>query len=68
VDKKDINLTVENNLITIEGEKKETKESSDKKRFFRKETWEGSFRRTISLPVAADRDNVKAELKTVCLP
>uniref|UniRef100_A0A7C3E2S6 Hsp20/alpha crystallin family protein n=1 Tax=Gracilinema caldarium TaxID=215591 RepID=A0A7C3E2S6_9SPIR len=63
VDKKDINLTVENNVITIEGEKNETKETKDKKRFFRKETWEGSFRRTISLPVAVDPDKVKAELK-----
>ncbi|WP_304225682.1 Hsp20/alpha crystallin family protein [Gracilinema caldarium] len=63
VDKKDINLTVENNVITIEGEKKETKETKDKKRFYRNETWEGSFRRTISLPVAADTEKVRAELK-----
>lgn len=59
VDKKDIQLSVENHLLTLEGEKKEVK---DKKRFFRKETWTGSFRRTISLPLAADSGKVNAEL------
>ncbi|HOJ99450.1 MAG: Hsp20/alpha crystallin family protein [Treponemataceae bacterium] len=60
IDKKDISLTVENNVLTLEGEKKG---KDEKKRFFRKETWEGSFRRTISLPNAADPEKVKAELK-----
>lgn len=60
VDKKDLDLTVENNLLSVKGEKKETKEA---KRFFRKETWTGAFRRTVSLPAAADPENVRAELK-----
>lgn len=60
VDKKDLELNVENNVISIKGEKKETK---DAKRFFRKETWAGTFRRTISLPMAADPEKVQAELK-----
>jgi len=60
VDKKDLELTVENNLLSVKGEKKETKEA---KRFFRKETWTGAFRRTVSLPVAADPEKVQAELK-----
>ena len=60
VDRKDLELTVENGAITVKGEKKETKED---KRFFRKETWSGNFRRTVPLPQAADVDKVKAELK-----
>lgn len=60
VDKKDIELTVENNLLTLKGTKKE--EASEDKRFFRRETWTGSFRRTISLPQAADSEKVQAEL------
>ncbi len=62
VDRKDISLTVENNVLTLEGEKK-TVADHDKKRFFRRETWSGSFRRTISLPVAADSERVKAEFR-----
>lgn len=60
VQKKDIQLSVENNVLSLEGEKNEIK---DKKRFFRKETWTGSFRRTISLPASADSEKVQAELK-----
>jgi len=59
VDKKDLELTVENNVLTVKGDKKEPKENG---RFFRKETWAGSFRRTVSLPPAADPEKVRAEL------
>lgn len=59
VDKKDLELTVENNVLTVKGDKKEPKESG---RFFRKETWAGSFQRTVSLPQGADPDKVRAEL------
>lgn len=60
VDKKDIELTVENNALTLRGEKKE---KTDARSFFRRETWTGSFRRTIALPQSADPEQVKAELK-----
>ncbi len=59
VDKKDLELTVENNVLTVKGDKKEPKEGG---RIFRKETWAGTFRRTVSLPQAADPDAVRAEL------
>lgn len=62
VERKDIALTVENNVLTVEGEKKASVDH-DKKHFFRRETWSGSFRRTVSLPIAADSENVKAEFK-----
>jgi HSP20 family protein len=60
VAKKDLELTIENNALTLRGEKKE---KSDDRRFFRQETWTGSFRRTVALPQAADPDQVQAELK-----
>lgn len=63
VDKKDLELSVENNVLTIKGEKKTGAEEKKEKRFFRRETWAGSFRRTISLPAAADSSNVNAQLK-----
>jgi len=62
VDRKDISLTVENNVLTLEGEKK-TNVDHDKNRFYRRETWSGSFRRTVSLPIAADSGKVRAEFK-----
>jgi HSP20 family protein len=58
VEKKDLELNVENNVLSIKGEKKEI---IDSKRFFRKESWTGSFRRTISLPFSADPERVQAE-------
>ena len=60
VDKKDVQLTVENGVLSLEGEKKTGQE---KKGFLRKETWAGSFRRTLSLPTSADTEKVRAELK-----
>lgn len=60
VDKKDLELNVEHNVLSLKGEKKETKVG---KGFFRKENWTGTFRRTISLPQAADPEKVQAELK-----
>lgn len=60
VDKKDLELSVENNVLSLKGEKKG---DAAGKGFFRRETWQGSFRRTISLPPAADPERVRAELK-----
>lgn len=63
VERKDLELSVENNLLSLTGEKKEAKEEKEGKSFFRKETWSGKFRRTVALPPAADPEKVKAELK-----
>ncbi len=60
VDKKDLELSVENNVLSLKGERKETR---DARLFFRKESWAGTFRRTVALPQAADPEKVKAELK-----
>ena len=71
VDKKDIKLTVEDDVLTISGETKreeETKESD----YYSCERVYGAFSRSIALPTAADREKVKATLKdgilTVELP
>lgn len=58
-DKKDINIEVDNNMLTIAGEKKEEKEIK-KKNFYHKEQRMGSFYRSVVLPNYADISKPKA--------
>jgi HSP20 family protein len=71
LEEKDIDVSIASNVLTIRGEKKGEKEAKDAK-FFRKETWSGSFQRTLPLPVPVDAAHIQAELKdgilTVVLP
>jgi HSP20 family protein len=58
---KDINVRVENGVLTLAGEKKETKEEADEKRRFHLfERFYGEFRRTFTLPRAVNADKVTA--------
>ena len=71
VDPKDLQVSVEGDVLTIKGEKKyETKEKDAK--YYRNELFEGSFQRTLSLPYGVDADKVDARLKdgvlTIVLP
>jgi HSP20 family protein len=59
LDMKDIDLSIASGVLTIKGEKREEK-VSDKAKVYRKETWEGSFQRTVSLPATVDADKVEA--------
>ena len=58
-DKKDIKINVENNMLTISGEKKEEKEIK-KKNFYQKEQRMGSFYRSVGLPGYSDVSRPKA--------
>jgi HSP20 family protein len=55
----DIDVTLENNLLTIQGERHQTQESSDQQ-FHRVERSYGSFRRTVSLPSTVEADAIEA--------
>lgn len=59
VDPKDVNITLENGLLTISGEREEEK-STGEGRNQRTERFHGSFFRRFSLPDAADAENVSA--------
>lgn len=59
VDEKDLRLEVDNNTMTIRGEKKQEKEEKDKN-YYRQERFYGSFQRVLSLPEDADQDGIKA--------
>lgn len=62
MNKKDINLNVENNTLTISGERKFEKEE-DNKQYHRVESHYGSFTRSFSLPENADYDSIDASYK-----
>lgn len=60
VKKEDIKLTIEDNIITLEGEKKRF-EQSDEKNYLRKERVCGKFKRKFTLPESIDNQKVNAE-------
>ena len=71
VNEKDIDVRVENNLLTISGERKFEKSVSEEN-FLRVERAYGSFSRSFSLPNTLNTDAVAAEYRsgvlTVTLP
>jgi HSP20 family protein len=71
VDKKDLDISIASNVLTIKGEKSAEKESKNRK-YYRRESWTGSFQRSISLPAGVDPEKIGAEMKngvlTVTLP
>ena len=58
----DLEVNVENRVLTLRGERKEKKEEKGKK-YHRVESSYGSFMRSFSLPDDADEDKVAAEYK-----
>jgi HSP20 family protein len=62
VNKKDIEITVENDMLTISGEKKMAKEDTEGD-YHRLERSYGSFYRQMTLPKNADKDAIEADVK-----
>lgn len=62
VKKEDVKVTVENGMLTIQGERKMEKEEKGKK-FHRIERSYGSFVRSFRLPDGVDETKAKAEFK-----
>jgi HSP20 family protein len=62
IKKEDIKLTVQDNVLTISGERKSEKEEKGKK-YHRVERTYGSFMRSFTLPEDADGSKVAAEYK-----
>jgi HSP20 family protein len=62
VDKKDIDISMTDNTVTIKGEtRKEEKE--EKGDYFRRETSHGCYTRTLSLPADVNTDKTNATFK-----
>jgi len=62
VDKKDIDISVTNNTVTIKGTTSH-EEKEEKGDYYRCEMSRGSYSRTLSLPADVDEDKTKAKLK-----
>lgn len=62
IDPKNVKVTIENDILTVEGKDKEEKETKEKD-YYRKEIRSGSFTRSVSLPVHVKGDKASAESK-----
>jgi HSP20 family protein len=63
-EEKDIDISVENNVLTITGKKEEKVEEEDKKKkFYRREFSTRSFTRSVSLPTGVAVDKAEAKFK-----
>ena len=62
VDEKDVDLSVEDGVVTVRGEKKTSTEKSGDTWFFSERQY-GAFRRSFRLPADADEKGVTAEIK-----
>src|SRR5437879_9493860 len=60
IDEKDIDVRIENNVLTVHGERKIEKEEKEEN-YRRVERQYGSFTRTFTLPNTVDTDNVQAQ-------
>ncbi len=72
VKKENLELSVNNQTITIRTTTKEEKKAEEKGKYFRREIMHGEFQRTLSLPDNVDGDKAKASFKdgilTVSIP
>lgn len=62
VNKEDLKLTLQDNILTIEGEKK-NEIVIDENNCYRKERKFGSFKRTFTLPFEVESEKVNADFK-----
>jgi HSP20 family protein len=62
VKKEDVKVTVEDGVLTLQGERRQEKEEKGK-RYHRVERSYGSFVRSFTLPESVDESGVKAEYK-----
>jgi HSP20 family protein len=71
VNEKDIDVRVENNTLTVRGERK-FEEKTEKENYLRVERTYGSFSRSFSLPNTVNNEAIRADYKngvlTVTLP
>ena len=65
VEEKDLDIRVENQSLTVRGERKFESEEKEEN-FHRIERRYGSFFRSFTLPTTVDTENVECQLSTLC--
>lgn len=71
LEEKDVNVTVNNDVLLIKGEKPQQKEEKDKNHYLCERSY-GAFQRSFALPIDVDRNAVTAQIAkgvlTVTMP
>lgn len=71
MDRKDISLHIENNVLTLKGDRRFEKEAKEEN-YHRIERSYGGFSRAFSIPVIVDEEKIRADYKdgvlTIALP
>ena len=65
VEKSDLEISVADNVLTVKGQKNVAKRAQNEendRRLYRKESWEGSFKRSLQLSAAVDAQNIDAKM------
>jgi len=62
IKKEDLKLTLQDNILTIKGEKKREEEKKEKN-FYRNERCYGTFTRSFTLPVEVNREKIDAKFE-----
>lgn len=62
IEAKDVAVTIDNNVLTLRGER-HLKKEVEKENYHRMERAYGTFARSFVLPAFVDADNIKAEFK-----
>ncbi|MGA8264173.1 MAG: Hsp20/alpha crystallin family protein [Ignavibacteriaceae bacterium] len=63
VKKEDLKIKLEDNKLTISGEKKHAAENEENKRFFSRERIFGTFEKVFTIQTEINKDNIKAEFE-----
>jgi HSP20 family protein len=62
LDEDDVRVTLDNGILTVEGEKKTEREEKKRGVFFSERSY-GRFQRSVALPAGIDESKVKASFK-----
>jgi HSP20 family protein len=62
LDKKDVNVDLQNGVLTLKGERKHESEVKEEN-FYRREMSYGKFMRSFRLPADVDADKIRAEFQ-----
>ena len=63
VKKENMKIKLEDNKLTISGEKKNANENDENKRFFSRERSFGSFKKAFTIQADVKQDNIRAEFE-----